>query len=305
MASSLQAPSLANRRHDNSYRAEWDGNPEIGQRNPWTGVCRTVRVGATPASPWLPFDPPRPDARVRLFCLPYAGGAASAFRGWDRVLDPLIDVCPVQLPGRETRWSEPPFTDMQTMVNALVDALSPFMEMPFALFGHSLGGTVAFEMARALERLGRAGPVHLFASGARAPHGPSQRPPLHNLPSAEFVAGLERLDTIPREVLANRELVELILPTLRADFRVFETYRFSPGSQVRCPLSVFGGHDDHLVTSEELAAWADLATSRVTIRTFPGGHFFVRDARDEVLSAVGQDLERHLIDGKGVERGAR
>ncbi len=264
-----------------------------------------MRVGTTPASPWLPFDPPRPDARLRLFCLPYAGGAASTFRGWDGVLDPAIDVCPVQLPGRETRWSESPFTDMATLVDALVEALSPFMDLPFAIFGHSLGGTVAFELARALDRLRRAGPVHLFASGARAPHRPPQRRPLHNLPSAEFVAGLEQLDTIPQDVLSNRELVELILPTLRADFQVFETYEFSPGSQLRCPLSVFGGHEDHLVTSEELAPWADLAASGMCIRMFSGGHFFVRDARAEVLSAVGRDLEGYIVEGKGVEGGGR
>ncbi|HEY1379547.1 MAG TPA: thioesterase domain-containing protein, partial [Gemmataceae bacterium] len=168
---------------------------------------------------WLAYVRPRPLASVRLFCFPYAGGGASVFRGWADGLPSAVEVCPVQMPGRETRFREPAFTRLPLLIEALAESLYPHLDRPFAFFGHSLGALVAFELARRLRRDGSPEPQHLFVSGSGAPQARDHSGAvIHTRPADEFWQEVGRLNGTPAEVLTDGELRDLLLPTLRADF---------------------------------------------------------------------------------------
>jgi medium-chain acyl-[acyl-carrier-protein] hydrolase len=233
---------------------------------------------------------PQPRARLRLFCLPHAGGGASAFRGWADVLPAEVEVCLVQLPGRENRIGEPAFERMEPLVEALTGAMDEFLDRPFAFFGHSNGALIGFEVARTLRARSRPGPVHVFPSGRRAPDLPADRPPIHALPQAEFLAELQELGGLPAQLLEHRELLEMIVPTLRADVSIHETYAFGEQPPLACPATAYGGVADPRVSRAQLEAWARHFAGPFTLRMFPGGHFYLHDDRDTVLRALSGDL---------------
>ena len=248
------------------------------------------RASAVP-NPWVLRSRRRDPGRLRLFCVPYAGGAASAYRTWADGLPPAVEVCPVQLPGRGSRFREAAFRRAEDLVPALAEGLSPLLDLPFALFGHSMGAVVAFELARELRRRGGPAPVLVAVSGHQAPQRPDVEPPFSHLPDAAFLEEVRRrYDAIPPEVLAEEELLQLLLPVLRADIQVLETYAYAGGPPLGCPLSCFGGEDDPHVSLADLEAWRDETTAATRVRTFPGGHFFVESARPDVLRALGEDL---------------
>lgn len=236
-----------------------------------------------PSRRWVAADL-RDEAEVHLLCLPYAGGGAAAYRGWGGLLPPEIDVVPVQLPGREGRVQEQAFNRMDPLVDALVHALAPWLARPFALFGHSMGALIAYELAA------RMSPVRLFIAGHPSPGLPSSRIPVHDIPDEAFTDSLRTLGGTPAEVLAHPELMALLLPLLRADFELCETYEFSARPPLSCPVSVFGGLADPLASAAGLNAWAELTSAACTVRTVPGGHFFLGEARELVLHAVARDL---------------
>jgi len=246
---------------------------------------------ATPPNLWVLRSGRQLPGRLRLFCLPYAGGAASAYRTWADGLSPEVEVCPVQLPGRGSRFREAPFRKVADLVPALADGLLPLLDCPFALFGHSMGALVAFELARELRRRGVGAPVLLALSGHQAPQRPDAEPPFSHLPDAEFLEEVRRrYDGIPPEVLAEEELLQLLLPVLRADIQVLETYAYPKEPPLDCPISCFGGQDDPHVSLADLEAWRDETCGPLRVRTFPGGHFFVERRRAEVLRALSSDL---------------
>jgi medium-chain acyl-[acyl-carrier-protein] hydrolase len=252
-------------------------------------------AGAKP-SPWLLCFAPRPAARVRLFCFSLAGGGAAMYRAWLDALPTTIELCAVQLPGRESRLREPAFTSMQRIVEAVVPELVARIDRPYALFGHSMGALVAFETARALRSMAALPqPVRLLVSGRRAPHLPETEAPMHPLSDTDFVAEIgRRYGGIPDEVLRHRELLELLLPGLRADITAIETHSFVPGSRLGCPFTVFGGEADARATREQLAAWhlhCDGGT-RMRMRMFRGSHFYLNDpaVRAELISEVARDV---------------
>lgn len=242
------------------------------------------------SNPWLPGWQPRPQARVRLFCFPYAGGGAMFYRAWSSELPASIDVCAVQLPGRETRLREPPWTRLAPLVETLAEGLQPYLETPFAFFGHSLGGQISFELARTLRRRGLPLPAHLFISACRAPQVPRREPEVHDLPDADFIAHLVQYGGMPEEVLAHAELMALFLPILRADFAMHETYDYAPEPALPCCISVFGGLQDHEVWRSDLEAWQEHTAREFRLRQLPGNHFYVMQQRAAVLRAVLQDL---------------
>jgi medium-chain acyl-[acyl-carrier-protein] hydrolase len=246
---------------------------------------------------WVIRPRPNPRAGMRLFCFPYAGGNAAIYRGWAAMLPDEVELCAVQLPGRGARLREEPFRQLEPLVAALLPALQPFLDRPFALFGHSMGSLIAFELSRALRQLRRPGPLHLFVSGRFAPQIPDPDPPCYALPTPEFVQELRRLQGTPEEVLDSPELLELVLPLLRADFELSETYRYRPGVPLACPISAFGGAEDLEVTAEGLGAWREQTRSLFRARTLPGDHFFLIPRQTELLAAIGEDLAhplRHL-----------
>jgi surfactin synthase thioesterase subunit len=244
-------------------------------------------VNGSGSAKWFSGGQPNPAARLRLFCFPYAGLGTSAFRGWSGALGPDVDVCPVQLPGRESRQAEPPFTRIEPLADAAAAALAPHLDVPFALLGHSMGGLIAFELARRLD----AAPRHLFVSARRAPHLPERLPPIAHLPNGQFVEAVQRRYAgIPAAVAESPDLLELLLPRLRADFEVLETYAYAASDPVACPISVFGGLEDATVTASDLDAWRAHTSGRLRTRMLPGPHLFLQGQRDAMLAAVAEDL---------------
>ncbi|ASC71013.1 Linear gramicidin dehydrogenase LgrE [Halomicronema hongdechloris C2206] len=238
---------------------------------------------------WITCPCPNPQATLRLFCFPYAGGGALTFRGWEAHLPATVELCPIELPGRGMRLREPPFDRLAPLAEAIVEALLPCLDKPFAFFGHSMGALLSFEVARRLRRLQRQ-PGQLFISGRRAPQWPDPDPPIHALPEAEFIAELRRLNGTPAAVLENRELMQLLLPTLRADFAVLETYGYEPAPPLNCPIAAFGGLQDPDVTCEMLEAWRQQTCSGFSLQMLPGDHFFLHAAQP----MLGQALHRAL-----------
>ena len=276
-----------------------DSQARERNQNPSRNADETPRP-VVRSNAWILGVRPRPAARRRLFCLPYAGGAASVFRSWAEMLPADVEVCPVQLPGRGSRFREAPFRKVADLVPALAEGLLPLLDLPFALFGHSMGAVVAFELARELRRRGEVAPVLLALSGHQAPLRPDAEPPFSHLPDAEFLEEVRRrYDGIPPEVLAEEELLQLLLPVLRADIQVLETYAYVKEPPLDCPISCFGGEDDPHVSLADLEAWRDETCGPLQVRTFPGGHFFVESARAAVLHALSRDLAPLSSSGTG------
>lgn len=252
-------------------------------------VPASARAHST-GSAWLPFATPRPQARLRLFCFPYAGGGASAYRTWAQDLPVSVDVFAVQYPGRETRMREDAHTDIEALVDDAVRGLRPWLDRPFCFFGHSMGALVAFEVARRLaSREGRA-PSHFFASGHRAPPLAYRNSLRHDLPEDEFRRKLRSLDGTPQQALESAELMDFIVPIVRADCAVCDSYRHVDPTPLPCPITVFAGADDVEARGEDIEAWRDFTRSGFSVRVFPGGHFFLQGARAQLLEAVAARL---------------
>lgn len=238
---------------------------------------------------WLAGRVPSPAARIRVFCFPYAGLGSSVFRPWIGALGNEVDFCPVQLPGRETREEEAPFRRMDSLADATAAALAPHLGLPFAFFGHSLGAVLAFELARRFR--GHAAFQRLFVSARRAPHLADGALPISHLPQARFVDEVQRrYRGIPQAVLECPELVERLLPRLRADFELLETYTFRPADPLPCPISVFGGSRDTTVSGADLGAWRAHTAASIRVRTVDGPHLFLQERRLELVDAVAEDL---------------
>jgi medium-chain acyl-[acyl-carrier-protein] hydrolase len=239
---------------------------------------------------WIQRPRPVPDARLRLFCLPHAGGGATTFRGWADALPEDVDVCLVQLPGRENRIREPPFDAWEPLVHAMADAIEPLLDTPYAVFGHSTGAMLGFELARTLRAGGRPEPVHLFASGRPAPHLPRTSRTTYHLPDDEIIRELRALGGVPDEVLEHRELMEFLLPLLRADLAVNERYAFPGGDPLDAPITGYAGQDDPRAPPGEMEAWREQTRGRFRLRVFPGGHFYFRTGLAAVLRCLSEDL---------------
>ena len=201
------------------------------------------------------------------------------------MLPPDVTVCPVQLPGRENRLAEPPFTRISLLVRGMAHALRPFLNCPFAFFGHSMGALISFELARQLRRQKAPEPIYLFVSGQQAP---ALSPPLEPLED-DFVEYL-RLNGTPEAVLQNTELMRIMLPMLRADFAMCKTYMYKEEEPLACPISVFGGLQDGEVSYHSLTAWRDQTCNNFTLRLLPGTHFFIKDSQAPLLQAISHDL---------------
>jgi len=256
-----------------------------------------------PSSPhqnaWVLHPVPNPDAALRLFCFPYAGGNAAIFRAWPTLLPPEIDVCPIQLPGRSDRIGEPPFTWLPHLLAALLPALVAEVDRPFALFGHSMGAIIAYEAARWLSRQYDLPPVHLFVSARRAPHVAASHPPFHTLSPERFLQILRDLDGTPEAVLQDAAFMNVLLPLLRADFTLAETYasqtRHATEDPLTCPISAFGGTQDRMVQRAGLTAWREETSGPFRLHMLEGGHFFLHSQQRSLLAALAADLQpRHL-----------
>jgi len=249
-------------------------------------------MNAPQITPWFKVYEPRSNDFLRLFCFPYAGGGASVFRSWSKTLPPTVEIFALQLPGREDRFREPPFTRLESLVRELVQVLIPHLDKPFAFWGHSMGGVVAFEVVRQLRRQHGLNPVHLFVSGCAGPHLMNTNKPIHQLPESEFLAALRRRYGDSNDVLKSPELLELTLPTLRADLTLFETYRYSIEPPLDVPISVFGGLQDPGISRDRLEAWRVQTRASFELQMFPGDHFFFNTAQTHLLQIFNRKLEQ-------------
>lgn len=245
---------------------------------------------------WLQCHEKKSAARGRLFCFPHAGGGASAFRTWSLEMPPDLELCPVQLPGRESRLTEQLPSSLGLLIQKLTQGLRPYFDRPFALFGHSMGALLVFEFARALRRQRLVEPIHVFISGHRAPHLPDRHAPIHALARPALINRIRIFGGTPEEVWASEELRSLILPAIRADLHLCETYRYVPEAPLTCPLAAYCGRNDPYVDREELAAWRDHTSAEFSLRLLPGDHFYLRAERQrlvhDVVGRVKQALQR-------------
>jgi medium-chain acyl-[acyl-carrier-protein] hydrolase len=252
-----------------------------------------------PVGTWITRPRPVPGAALRLFCFPFAGGGASVYRAWTASLAPAVEVCLVQPPGREERYSEPAFTDLVTLAGAVArEMAASWLDGRYAFFGHSMGALVAFETARALRRGDAPPPAALFVSSYVAPQAAEGRRPIHDLPDAAFVDEVRRLRGTPEAVLKSDELMAFVLPILRADFRACDTYRYSAEAPLRCPIVAYGGCDDEHVSADQLDQWRTQTAADFDRLELPGNHFFLQSHRDQLLS----DLARRVASLAEAER---
>jgi medium-chain acyl-[acyl-carrier-protein] hydrolase len=236
-----------------------------------------------------------PAAEFRLFCFPYAGGSSLIYRSWARALPPFVEVVGVQYPGRGTRLLEPSIKKMEPLADGIVAELTPALqEKPFAFFGHSMGATLAFEISSRLAQQNGPRPLMFFASGRQAPHVPDRDPLTYHLPDDEFVGYLRRLNGTPKEILESEEVMQLLMPVLRADFELIQTYTYQPSPKLQCPLVVFGGIGDADIPRNDLEAWCTLTESTCSVRMFPGDHFFIPSCESMLLQVLARELTHCL-----------
>lgn len=241
---------------------------------------------------WIICPRPNSQAKLRLFCFHYAGGGAFAFRPWPNSLPSNVEICAVTLPGREMRLMEAPFNNIQPLLKALEKAIFPYLDKPFAFFGHSMGALVSFELAQLLRQNHGLSPLQLFVSGYHAPQVLDKDPPIHGLPESEFLEELRSYNGTPEEVFNNTEFMELFLPTLRADFAILENYIYSPHPPLNCPITALGGLQDKKCSLDDLEAWQEQTNNQFSLRMFPGDHFFLNSYRDILLDYLTQQLKQ-------------
>ena len=244
---------------------------------------------ANDGSPWFRLRKPQPNAKIRLFCLPFAGGAATTYRSWQSFLGEQVEVCPIQLPGRENRFREAPFRRMSPLLEALGKVLMPYLDLPYCVFGHSLGAIIGFELCRFLDKRGRA-PEILMVSARKPPELPVDVT-LHDKPLSQLLGRIRELGSTPNQLLEDPDWLKLLEPLIRADFEIHETYQYQVLPKLRCPLVAFGGLDDSEVSSSQLAAWSQVTDGFFRMQMFSGGHFYINETTS-VLHAVKRELDQ-------------
>ncbi|GAA5080081.1 surfactin synthase thioesterase subunit [Thermocatellispora tengchongensis] len=236
---------------------------------------------------WVRRYTPAPGASVRLVCLPHAGGSAPFFRPVSQALAPAVDVLSVQYPGRQDRRSEPCVETIPELADQVARVLAPLLDLPLALFGHSMGATLAFEVALRLERDHGAPLAWLFASGRRAP-STTREERVHELGDEELLRDVARLRGTDSRLLEDEDVLRMVLPAIRADYRASETYAYRPGPPLACPITAILGDRDPKVTVAEAEAWRGHTTGGFDVRVFPGGHFYLSDHSREVLRVIAE-----------------
>lgn len=249
---------------------------------------------------WVQRFSPRPACELRLICFHHAGVGAAVYRPWALQMPAEVEVCAIELPGRGSRLREAPLDSVQKIVTELLQGLQPELDRPFVFFGHSMGAVLAFEAAIALAAAGHAVPDHLFVSGRRPPCVPDPWPPLSELPDADFVAEVNRrYGGIRPELLQHPDVMELLLPALRADIRALDRH---PAQAVQhilpCPITALGGDADAMTPASHLEAWRPLTAAGFTAKLYRGDHFYLDARRGEVLADIAAALRVADFSGK-------
>jgi medium-chain acyl-[acyl-carrier-protein] hydrolase len=243
---------------------------------------------------WFYIPKANPAAKIRLFCFPYAGGSAAIFKDWGKTLGPDVELLAIQLPGRGARLGEPPIRSISAIVSNLAMAMIPLLDRPYAFFGHSNGALISYELAKELRRQNETGPEHMIVSAKRAAQLPRLGPITYDMPQDQFIQVLREYEGTPREILDDKELLTFLLPTIRADFCMSDTYQFRPSAALDCDLTLFGSLNDRYVPFNDLLAWTNNVSGTVTHKIFGGGHFFLHSHGSDVISSVEQVLMQIL-----------
>ncbi len=240
---------------------------------------------------WVVCPKEQPDARVRLFCFPYAGGGASVFFNWIENISNEIELCMVKLPGRENRFNEKPYRRISDLINDLTPAILPVLNMPFMFFGHSLGAHISFYMSRYLRKYNLPLPTHIFISGARAPHLPEKPDALHyTMEEKEFIDKLIKFGGMVDEVLHNRDLLDMVLPVLRADIEMLNTMKYTEDEPLDCSITSLWGMSDKRVSREDAEAWNAHTSKDFNLKMIQGKHLFINTNLDEVINIINQEV---------------
>ena len=240
---------------------------------------------------WIVCPGKKDRAAKRLFCFPFAGRGASAYRTWIEAAGPDLELCLIQYPGRENRLRERPFTRLDALVSALADGIADSLDRPFAFYGHSLGGKIAFETLRELRRRGVRLPSALFVGASQGPRLSPKFPLLNALPENDFVEAIQnRYGALPRQILEDPELRALLLPAVRADVELLETYVYLEEPPLECDILAFGGNADHAIDRHELEAWQQETRGRFALQILDADHFFLQPARRQLLDAIEAQL---------------
>jgi len=243
-----------------------------------------MNISSQKADTWIRCFHPSDAAVARLVCFPHAGGSATYYFPLSRATPPWLDVVAVQYPGRQDRRTEPCVEDLHELADRVFEAVRGWTDLPFALFGHSLGASLGFEVGMRLEKDGRP-PLALFASGRRAPSR-HRNERVHEQDDAGIIAELKRLAGTDTRMLGEEDVLRMILPSLRGDYKAAETYRGRPGDRLTAPITALTGTDDPQVTLEEANAWAGHTSSAFTLRTYPGGHFFLNHHSPAIIEEI-------------------
>lgn len=246
---------------------------------------------------WVTCPQPREDARLRLFCFPYAGGNASIYHTWANNLPANIEVCPIQLPGRGSRFQEPLFEQLQPFLPELAQALLPALSLPFVLFGHSMGTLICFELARYLRKHYNLYPAALVFSGHYAPQQVKPNPHFSLLPHKEFIEAVRDYNGTPATFFEDEELMEIVLPVLRADFAICEAYQYTDDIPLESPIIAYGGTHDPDASVTDLLAWRSQTQKKLLVRVFSGDHFYIETARELLLQSLVEDLTYFSLGG--------
>ncbi|MDJ0744612.1 MAG: thioesterase domain-containing protein [Xenococcaceae cyanobacterium MO_167.B27] len=233
---------------------------------------------------------------IRLFCFHYAGGGASCFNHWKTLAKNDLAICPIQLPGRESRFREPRFTDFQEMIDELYEQLAPYLQQDYAFYGHSLGALIAYALAQKLHAAREKLPVALFVGAHRAPHLPYRFPSSTTMGLEELKKLLSQYEGISQHILDNHEWMEVLLPIIKDDLSLCETYKHHPISinALPCPLYAFGGLSDRMVSQVEILAWGQHTSKEFRSHFYSGGHFFLKSHTEELLNFIELTLQNHI-----------
>ncbi|UMB76757.1 MULTISPECIES: thioesterase II family protein [Dickeya] len=229
---------------------------------------------------------PNPAARIRLLCIPYAGGSANLYQHWHEYLPEDVEVVVAQLPGRSYRLSEPPHESMSAVVSELMTYIHQVLDRPLIIFGHSLGGCIGFALMVELQRRGLPLPAFFIGSASRPPHQLQLARKTHHVSDEKFIDMLREMKGTSEEILNSNDIMAMLLPMLRADFKISETYQYTDTLKYAVPAMFFSGDGDRYLPAERIALWQELFSSRVTFASFPGGHFFIHDHINDITQII-------------------
>ena len=228
---------------------------------------------------------PRLNPKVRLFCFPFAGGGVNTYMPWVELMHCDVELVLVQLPGRGSRMLESAHDDMESVINELMQEADFITKIPYIFFGHSLGSRVAFELACTLQSHNMPLPQYFIASGSRPPHLDVEEKEIYKLPEPEFLQELKELNGTPQEILANEELMQILIPLLRADFKIADTYRATK-TAMPFPMLVLHGKEDIEITLSQLFKWSELSNVNCNLVEINGDHFFIHEYSHDVVEQV-------------------